>query len=139
MELNGYADAARERRCYALPLGAGMRIAFAGLVAAFLAYVSGALPSVVALEALARTWTLPASEFLRATGMPPGWGWLGAMGQGDVLTLAAIAVLALVPLVALLALVPFYAARKDWIYLTIVLAQIGVIALAASGILVSAH
>jgi len=50
VELNasGYADAARERRCYALPLGAGMRIALAGLVGAFLAYVSGWLPSVVA-------------------------------------------------------------------------------------------
>jgi len=71
--------------------------------------------------------------------MPPGWGWLAAMGQGDVLTLAGIAVLALVPLIALLALVPFYAARKDWIYLAIVVGQIGVIALAASGILVSAH
>jgi hypothetical protein len=128
-----------DRLHYARPLGVGRSIAFAGLVAGFLAYAFGWLPPVVPPDALPRVWTLPAAEFLRATGMPGGWSWIPLLDRGDVLTLAAIALLPAVPLAALLVLVPFYAARRDRIYLAIVLAQIAVIAVAASGALTAAH
>jgi hypothetical protein len=142
MDLNGRGHpgaTSPERLHYARPLDAGMKIALAGLVAALLAYVAEWLPPVVALETLPRAWALPAPEFLRATGMPAGWDWPAFLARGDVLTLGGIAVLATVPLLALTALVPFYAARRDWIYLAIAIGQIGVIAVAASGVLVSAH
>jgi len=124
---------------YARVLEAGMRTGLATLAAGFFAYVTGWLPARVALDELPRLWTLPASDYLRASGMPGGWGWITALNQGEVLPLLGIAVLAAVPLGSLLALVPHYATRRDWIYFSIVALQIGILAVAASGALGAVH
>jgi hypothetical protein len=120
-------------------LEAGMKIGLAVLIIAFFIYVLGWLPVRVPMEELPRLWAMPASDYLRATGMPGGWGWIAFLGRGDVLPLLGIALLSAVPLVSVLALAPLYAARQDWIYCMIVVVQSGVIALAASGVLASFH
>ena len=83
-----------------------MKIGLAVLVIAFFIYVLGWLPVRVPMEELPRWWAMPASDYLRATGMPGGWGWIAFLDQGDVLPLLGIAVLSAVPLVSVLALAP---------------------------------
>ena len=124
-----------ERLRYARVLEAGMRTGLATLAAGFVAYLIGWLPARVALDELPLLWTLPASEFLRATGTAGGWGWIASLSQGEALPLLGIAVLAAVPLGCFLALIPYYAARRDWVYFSIVALQIGILVFAASGVL----
>lgn len=126
-----------EQLHYASILGVGMKAGFAVLVASFAAGLTGALPMLVPLETLSRLWALPVGDYLRATGMQPGWGWLAMTGNSDVLGLAGIALLTGISIPCLLALVPVYAVRKDWKYLAITLLLSGVLTLAASGVLVS--
>lgn len=133
------AGSSPERLHYARVLEAGMKVGLAVLIIAFFIYVLGWLPVRVPMEELPELWAMPASDYLRATGMPGGWGWIAFLGQGDVLPLLGIALLSAVPLVSVLALAPLYAARHDWIYFMIVVVQSGVIALAASGVLASFH
>jgi hypothetical protein len=128
-----------ERLHYARALDAGMKIGLAVLAGGFLLYAFGWVSPLVPLDVLPRMWILPVGDYLQATGMPRGWGWIALLGEGDVLALLGIAVLAAVPLVSLLALIPLYAGRRDWIFLFIVTLQIGVIALAASGVLAAFH
>jgi len=132
-------DSSPARLHYARVVEGGMKIGLAVLVVAFFIYVLGWLPARVPMGELPRMWALPASDYLRATGMPGGWGWIALLDQGDVLPLLGIALLSAVTLVSVLALAPLYAARRDWIYFMIVVAQSGVIALAASGMLASFH
>lgn len=124
-----------EQLLYARMLDFGMKAGLAVLIASFAAYIAGALPAQVPLEALPRLWALPVDDYLRESGMPTGWDWLAMLNRGDVLALTGIALLAGVSVPCLAALVPTYAGRGDWAYLGITLALIGVLLLAASGIL----
>ncbi|HKA41163.1 MAG TPA: hypothetical protein VKF40_04145 [Burkholderiales bacterium] len=135
MELN----TAPERFLYARVLAAGMRSGLTILTAGSLAYALAWLPVRVPFEELPSMWALPAPEYLKATGMPTGWNWIVSLHHGDTLPLLGIAILAGVPLAALAVLVPFYARRRDWVYLFIAVLQIGVIVLAASGVLAVVH
>lgn len=123
-----------EQLRYARILDYGMRAGLTVLIAGFAVYVSGALPVQVPFEVLPRLWALPVGDFMRESGMAPGWGWLGMLARGDVLALLGIALLAGVSLPCLALLVPAYAQRGDRAYLAITLALIGVLLLAASGI-----
>jgi len=105
------------------------------LIAGFAAYAGEMLPLQVPFDALPRLWSLPVGDFLRESGMPAGWGWLTMLGKGDVLALAGIALLASVSPLCLLLLLPAYAQRRDGAYLAFTLALVGVLVLAASGIL----
>ena len=109
------------------------------LALGFLAYVAGVVPAYVPLEELPRLWGLAAPDFLSATGMPDGWGWLGMTNRGEVLPLIGIVVLCGVTLACFLVLLPAYAERRDWAYFLIVTLEIGVLALAASGVLTVGH
>ncbi len=128
-----------EQLRYAKVLNAGMRAGLVVLVAGLFAYVSGLVPAHVPLEQLPALWTLSAPEYLRATGMPDGWGWLHMLDSGDALPLVGIAILAGVSGVCFLVLLPLYFSNRDPIYFSIAALEIGVLALAASGILTSGH
>ncbi len=124
---------------YARVLDAGMKFGLGVLVAGFFGYVSGIVPAHVPLAQMPALWTLAAPEYLRATGMPQGWGWFAMLGSGDVLPLMGIAILAGISMMCFIGLLPLYVARRDWIYLTITVFEIAVLALAASGILTAGH
>lgn len=126
-----------EQLRYALLLDLGMKLALAALVAGFAAYVSGLLPALIPLEALPRLWTLPVADYVRESGMATGWGWLALPGKGDVVMTAGIAMLAGISIVCLAALVPAYARARDGPYLIVTLGLIGLLMLAASGVLVA--
>jgi hypothetical protein len=125
-----------EQLRYARLLDYGMQAGLAVLIAGFAAYLGGVLPLQVPLEDLPRLWALPVGDYLRESGMAAGWRWSEALGRGDVLALAGIVLLAGVSIPCLMLLVPAYAAGGEWTYLAITLLLIGVLVLAASGVLV---
>lgn len=136
---DGLVYASEEQLRYARVLGWGTRIGLALLVASFLAYVFAWLPPLVAHEQLPQLWNKPVGEYLAVTGIPTGWGWLSLVGQGDIANLVGICVLAGVSVPCLAAVIPVYAARRDRVFLAICLLEIGVLLLAASGILTAGH
>jgi hypothetical protein len=115
------------------------RAGLAVLVMTFFLYLSGLVPPLVAHERLPSVWNLSAAEYQRATGSPTGWGWLGLLGHSDIASLVGIAVLASCSIACLAAIMPFYARRRERVYVVICLLEIGVLLLAASGILNFGH
>ena len=131
--------ASPEQLRYARVLDAGMRFGLGVLVLGFIAYITGLVPAHVPLDQMPVLWALAAPEYLRATGMPEGWGWLAMFASGDVLPLFGIAILAGISGLCFVVLLPLYTARRDWIYFSIAALEIAVLTLAASGILTVGH
>ena len=131
--------ASPEQLRYARVLNVGMRFGLAVLVCGFIAYVTGLVPAHVPLAQMPELWTLSAPDYLRATGTPEGWGWLGMLGNGETLPLLGIAILSGISGLCFVVLLPLYAARRDWIYCVIAVLEIAVLTLAASGILTVGH
>lgn len=128
-----------EQRRYAALLDRGTRVGLVVLVVSFVAYVSGLLPSHVPLQRLPELWSHPVGQFLAETGTPTGWGWVALLPRADMIGLLGIVILASVSLPGLLALLPIYAVRGDRAFVAICLAEVMVIALAASGWIGGGH
>jgi hypothetical protein len=124
-----------EQLRYARVLDYGMKSGLIALIAGFVAYLGDVLSPQVPFEMLPRLWSLSAADYVRESGMAEGWGWLGMLDKGDVLALSGIALLAAVSPLCLALLVPAYAKSGDRAYLAVTIALIGVLVLAASGIL----
>lgn len=128
-----------EQRRYATLLSWGARSGLAILAVSFLAYVFGWMPAHVPLEQMPQVWNLPVNEYLKQTGTPTGWAWLGRLGEADYAGLFGIAWLAGCSIVCLLAVMPIYAKRREFVYLAICIIALLVQILAASGILHVGH
>lgn len=128
-----------EQGRYALWLDAASKLGLLMLMVGFLAYVLGFLPPHVPVEQLPALWSQSASAFMERTGSPAGWDWLILVHKGDILNLLGIAVLAGSSLVCLLAVTPLYLRRGDGIYAAVCGLQMGVLLLAASGLLTAGH
>jgi hypothetical protein len=128
-----------EQLRYARWLEWGTRFGLALLIAVFLAYGVGWVEPHVPHSRLPEVWNLPVSQFLLATGLPAGWGWLQHAHRGDIANLIGIGVLAGASLLALLALVPLYLRRGDRLYAALCIAEVAVLLLAASGLLTAGH
>ncbi len=124
-----------EQMSYARWLERATLAGLALLAAAFLAYATGWIPPLLPLSRLPEFWGLPAEEFLRATGLRPGWSWVGQLWHGDIANLPGVAMLAAGSLFSLIAVLPVYASRGDRVYVAICSAEILVLLLAASGLL----
>lgn len=111
------------------------------LAVTFLLYMSGIMGSYIPPAEISQYWGMSVHDYLLATGAPHGWGWLGMLGNSDYLNLIGIALLALLTVVGYITLLlPAYLRKKDIPYATIVILEITVLTLAASGILkVGAH
>ncbi|WP_347490688.1 DUF1634 domain-containing protein [Desulfoscipio sp. XC116] len=106
------------------------------LVVTFLLYMSGMMGSFIPPAEVSQYWGMSVHEYLEATGAPHGWEWLGMLGNSDYLNLIGIAFLALLTIAGYLTLLlPAYLRKKDIPYTTIVVLEIAVLTLAASGIL----
>jgi hypothetical protein len=122
------------RELYARWLDIATKAGFVISLVCFLLYAGRVLPAFVALEELPRYWTLPVNQFIRLTGAPSGWAWLGELGYGDGLNLLAIALLGLVTPLCYARLVPALIAERDWLQAALALAQLAVLLAAASGL-----
>ncbi len=127
--------ASPEELRYARVLDVGVKAGFVLLVFAFAVYLSGILPPHIPFDQLPRYWGLPVREFVKATSMPTGWGWLRLVATGDIVNLTAIAYMAGLSAICCLAVVPIFARRGERAHLVIAVLQIAVLVLAASDIL----
>ena len=128
-----------EQRLYARLLDLTTKGGFALLVAGFVAYAMGWIPSHVPVERLPQLWALPLADYLAATSTPTGWGWLAHLDKGEFASLAGIVVLTGCSIVCLAALIPLYSRRRDRIYAAICVVEIAILLLAASGVLTAGH
>ena len=119
---------------YARWLDIATKAGFAICLCAFLVYAGGLLPAFVPLDELPRYWALPVHRFIEMTGAPQGWAWLGELGYGDGLNLAAIALLGLVTPACYARLLPALIAERDWLQAVLAAGQFVVLLVAASGL-----
>jgi hypothetical protein len=123
-----------EQLLYATVLHWSTLAGFIVLVVTFAAYMFGWLPAQVPLQQLPQLWGMPASEFLKATGMPTGWSWLFMIGKGDFASQLGIATLSGCSIACILAIMPAYARTRNTTYLVICTLEIAVLLVSASGI-----
>ena len=129
-------DSAQHR--YARALAWGTRIGLALLVIGFAAYLLGMTPHIP-MERVPVLWSRPASELLAEAGLKPGWHWATLVPRSDMLVLAAIAFLASCSLGALAAVLPIFRQRREYVFVAICILQVGVLLVAASGLLAGGH
>ena len=130
---------AEEQLRYARVLEWGARIGLAIAVLAFALYVAGVLPGRVPLQDLPTLWSLPLADYLQRSATPVGWGWIKLAMHGDFASIVGIAILSSVSVACLAAVLPVYARRPDRVYVVLCVLAIGVLVLAASGVLVVKH
>lgn len=129
------ARLADEQLAYARVLDAGMKVGFLSLVVTFVLYVLGVIAPHIPVEELPRYWSLPVKQYLAVTGVHAGWGWLDMLGKGDFLNFVGIAFLSGVAMLCYASIAPIFFQKKDRIYAWLTVIEIGVLALAASGVL----
>lgn len=130
-----HLQVAPEQIKYANLLLYGSWAGIAILAVAFLLYAAGIVPSFIDPSLMPQYWGMKASAYLEATRAPHGWGWLGMLKYGDFMTLIGIAWLGALTVIGYLILLPSYLRKKDNIYSAIVVTEIVVLVVAASGIL----
>ncbi len=127
------------RRAYADWMETGTRIGAGGLAFAYLAYVTGLLPPHVPINTIVAHWHLPAAEMASACGFYRGTSWIHAFREGDYLTVLLLAFLATVTIWSFARLIPFLIRERDLPMMLVVLAQLAILVLAASGVLHVGH
>ncbi len=127
----------REQLAYARILDWGVGIGLAVLIVTFAVGASGLLPAQVPLDRLPELWSHSATRFLAETGVPDGWGWIALLDRGDMLGHVGIAILCATAGLGLVLLVPMAVADGDRLFAAICAVEIAVLALAASGLLMT--
>lgn len=114
-------------------------IGLAILVIGFVIYVTGLLPAVIPVDEVPEIWTMRASEFVEAYPAFEAWEWPQYLGNSDVISFASLVLLACTVLFSFVILFFLFLRRKEPIYAIIVIAEIGILILAASGVLTGGH
>ncbi len=127
------ARTAEINRVFAAVERVGTNAALIVLAGCFAGYLFGVLEPYVALDRLPGLIGEGVEAYVRANDVPTGWEWLALLAYGDMLTLGALVLLVSVVAIAYLALIPILWRQKDRIYLLLVVLQLAVFALAASG------
>ncbi|MEW6264903.1 MAG: DUF1634 domain-containing protein [Thermodesulfobacteriota bacterium] len=136
----GYSTKATpEQILYAQVLEIGMYLGLLILFLTFALYIFGWVNPHVPLEELPRCWSLSVHDYLQATGIQPGWSWLGKLGRSDFLNFIGIALLSGVTIICYLAIIPTLLKQKDKVYALLALLEALILGLAASGILAAGH
>jgi hypothetical protein len=128
-----------EQERYAKFIQKGSNIGMLILLASFAVYMLHILDPFIPVKDLPQYWTMPVDQYLQATGMPHGWGWLGLAGHSDVLTLVGMAWLAALTIFAYIQLIPGLFRRGDKVVGTLAIIEVLVLGLAASGLLAAGH
>ncbi len=132
---NEKTRASEEQIAYAGVLNIGMWFGLFLLIATFIVYISGALPGFVPIDDLPKYWGMRVHDFNVQLHAPTGWGWTALVGKGDYLNFVGIATLSGLTIVCYLVILPILMRKKDRAYVAIAIAEVLVLALAASGIL----
>lgn len=127
--------ATEEQLAYAKLLDFGMKLGLLVLIITFIVYLSGILSPHIPVNDLPRYWSMSVHKYLEATGIHPGWTWLGMLGKGDFLNFVGIAFLAGVTILCYLRIIPILFRKKDSVYGILAIVEVLILVLAASGIL----
>jgi hypothetical protein len=117
-------------------------IALIGLVlllATFALYLSGLIPPLVEPSEVPAMWHLSAEEYAEANNIPTGWAWIREIIHGDVLSFASLVLLASGTIICFIITLFSFLKDKDWIYSGIIILEIFVLLLAASGLVAGGH
>jgi hypothetical protein len=128
-----------EQLAYADVLEIGLRTGGYFLAATFVLYVFGITAPKISLSDLTANWSLPAGQYSSRVGVDAGWGWIKLVHYGDYMNFLGIAFLASVTVVCFLRLLPISLRNRDYSFSTILLLEILVLFLAASGLLAIGH
>jgi len=126
---------AEEQVLYSKLLNRGMLIGLVGLALTFFIYATGLIDPLIPREEVSKYWVLPVHEYLKQSGMEAGWAWLGNINYSDMLNFIPIAFLSLLTIVCYASILPALIRNKDTAFILIVIAEIVVLSVAASGIL----
>jgi hypothetical protein len=124
-----------EQIIYANLLLVGVWFGLFLLMMTYAIYLSGFLPAHVPITEVPNAWTAGVDQYLHETESPNGWGWISLLHTGDFLNYAGFAFLGLVTIFCYLVLMRAYIRTKDWLFLVICVLEIGVLLVAASGVL----
>ena len=128
-------QATEEQLLYANILNKGMLVGLLGLIVTFIIYGAGILEPKIPLEQVQNYWVMPVSDYLQLSGIHAGWAWLGNLGYGDMLNFLPIAFLSLLTIVCYLAILPGLMRKKDTAYVVLVIIEVVILVVAASGLL----
>lgn len=121
---------------YANLLLYGSWLGIAILTITFFLYVSGIMPAYIPPSEIPQYWSMRSTEFLHEVGLSGGWAWIGLLSKGDFINYLGIAFLAGLTVIGyLVLLLPAFIKKKDNIFTAIIIAEILVLVLAASGLL----
>jgi hypothetical protein len=129
----------REQLAYADVLEVALSFGRYLLTGTFVLYVFGVTSPRVPLSELTGHWSLPAEQYSSLVGFDTGWSWIKLVHYGDYMNFLGIAFLASVTAVCCLRLLPISLRSKDHSFSTILVLQILVLFLAASGLLALGH
>ena len=91
----------------------------------------------IPLEQMHTVWTHSAAEYRALGHIPQGWGWLALLNKGDICNFVGIVILAGMTIICFAQLALSLARRKEWLMFWIATAEVVVLLLAASGVLVA--
>lgn len=117
----------------------GARLGLVSAVLGLALYISNLLPGRLSAQEVAAVWNLPLADFLRHTHVRTGLAWLSRLDRGDGISTAGIAVLTLSVLPGLLVVLRSYLQRRDGLYVALCAAQVLVLLLSASGLVIAGH
>jgi len=129
-----YDTTPKEQVLYANMLFYGCWSGLALMIVTYLVYAFGILEPHVPMEVVTRTWFHPVQEYLTVGQVPVGWGWATLLNKGDFINFLGIVLLAGMTLVCYVPLIVAYLKKKDILFAMIAIAEILVLAFAASGI-----
>ena len=147
MTKQSQADISKEQTVYANFLERGMLLGLAIMFLTFGLYAFGFISPVIPLDRLPDYWSLSATEYLDAIERDylhlghtvTGWTWTTLLLYGDFMNFIGIAILSGITIVCYGIIVPILWSNHDKLYTCLVIAEIVILVLAASGILKSGH
>lgn len=128
-----------EQLAYADLLDIGVTIGRYLLAGTFILYVFGFAPPKIPLSELPAYWSMAADQYSNRVGVGTGWGWLALIGYGDYMNFVGIAFLSGLTFACYLRVLPFALQRKDFVFGTVLMLEVIVLSLAASGLLAGGH
>lgn len=131
--------ATREQLAYADLLEIGIRIGRYLLAGTFVLYVLGITPAKIPLSQLPAYWSMPADRYSNLAGVGTGWDWLTLSGYGDYMNFLGIAFLSGLTIVCYLRVLPFSLQRKDFVSGAMIVLEVIVLSVAASGLLAASN
>ena len=120
---------------YANILNTGMLIGLASLLITFILYVTGIIEPLIPLNDIPNYWVMSVRDYLETSGVEAGWTWLNNISYGDMINFIPIAFLSLLTIICYLSILPMLIKNKDKAYIVLVLIEVVVLVVAASGIL----